>query len=250
MIRMILVILGVAATAVGLLGFRGQKSDGSPRVVFWDMKFQPKYMPQAQSPFFGDGRTMRPIVEGTVPYAAASYYGDAGTLPKPTDYGRIEGEDALRSNKAYYDGVNGPDKPLDKPGPDGKMFQRDYVPTIPAEAVKRAGGMKELVKFGQKQYTIQCSVCHGHTGMGGSGETAHGITGRYGMVGIANYHSQKYRDYPDGQIFDVITNGYNTMASYGHKVEVQQRWAIIAYVRALQLSQFADPTLLTQGGAK
>jgi mono/diheme cytochrome c family protein len=91
----------------------------------------------------------------------------------------------------------------------------------------------ELVRRGQKEFTINCAVCHGATGQG------NGITSKYGLNGIANYHQDKYRQMADGQIFNTITHGYNTMMAYGDKVTVKDRWAIIAYIRALQKSQYA-----------
>ena len=91
----------------------------------------------------------------------------------------------------------------------------------------------ELLRRGQKEFTINCAVCHGATGQG------NGITSKYGLLGIANYHQDKYRQMADGQIFNTITHGYNTMMAYGDKVTVKDRWAIIAYIRALQKSQDA-----------
>jgi len=82
-------------------------------------------------------------------------------------------------------------------------------------------------------FAINCAVCHGATGQG------NGITSKYGLLGIANYHQDKYRQMADGQIFNTITHGYNTMMAYGDKVTVKDRWAIIAYIRVLQKSQNA-----------
>jgi mono/diheme cytochrome c family protein len=90
-----------------------------------------------------------------------------------------------------------------------------------------------LVQRGQREFTINCAVCHGATGQG------NGITSKYGLLGIANYHQDKYRQMADGNIFNTITHGYNTMMAYGDKVTVKDRWAIIAYIRALQKSQNA-----------
>lgn len=91
----------------------------------------------------------------------------------------------------------------------------------------------ELLERGRKVFTIDCAVCHGATGQG------NGITSKYGLLGIANYHQDKYRQMADGQIFNTITHGFNTMMAYGDKVTVKDRWAIIAYMRALQKSQNA-----------
>jgi mono/diheme cytochrome c family protein len=103
---------------------------------------------------------------------------------------------------------------------------------------------------GREQYNIHCAVCHGLDGYGGQGEQAHGMLGRKGMVGIANYHQDKYRDMADGEIFNTISNGKNSMSAYGHQIKVQDRWAIVAYIRALQLSQNAPEPLPVPKGAK
>jgi len=89
------------------------------------------------------------------------------------------------------------------------------------------------VERGQKVFAINCAVCHGATGQG------NGITTKYGLLGVANYHQDKYRQMADGQIFNTITNGYNTMMAYGDKVTVKDRWAVVAYIRVLQRMQFA-----------
>ena len=136
-----------------------------------------------------------------------------------------------------------------------------FVERIPKRAIENAvysdenlayKGWEALMRRGRERYTINCAVCHGDTGLGGQGKAAHGIVGRGirsdpktgepegGMIGIANYHQDRLREVPDGYLFDVITNGKNTMASYGHQVRTQDRWAIVAYMRALQLSQNAD----------
>jgi mono/diheme cytochrome c family protein len=94
----------------------------------------------------------------------------------------------------------------------------------------------DLLGRGQKMFTINCAPCHGATGQG------NGITSKYGLNGIANYHQDKYRTMADGQIFNTITHGYNTMMPYGDKVTVKDRWAIVAYLRALQRSQYARIT--------
>jgi mono/diheme cytochrome c family protein len=114
-----------------------------------------------------------------------------------------------------------------------------------------AGGWDRLVERGRERYNINCAICHGLTGGGGTGDAAHGMVGRYGMIGIANYHDDRLRKEADGYLFNVITNGKASMAAYGHQVRVQDRWAIVSYIRALQLSQYADAKLVDasrQGG--
>jgi cytochrome c len=89
----------------------------------------------------------------------------------------------------------------------------------------------EFIARGQERYAISCKVCHGATGEG------NGIAGKYGLVAIANLNQQRIRDMADGEIFNTITHGKNTMMGYGDRIQVQDRWAIIAYMRALQKSQ-------------
>ncbi len=88
----------------------------------------------------------------------------------------------------------------------------------------------ELIMRGKERFGIYCAVCHGASGNGA------GITGLYGVPGIANLHLDPFKSetYPDGRMFEVITNGKGQMGAYGANIPVRDRWAIIAYVRALQ----------------
>jgi len=98
---------------------------------------------------------------------------------------------------------------------------------------------KKLLARGQERFNIYCSPCHGRLG-DGNGMIAHrGFTLRRP---VGNYHTDRLRKMPLGHFYDVITNGYGAMYSYSSRVEPQDRWAIVAYIRALQLSQYADPT--------
>ncbi|MDA1027635.1 MAG: cytochrome c [Bacteroidetes bacterium] len=94
----------------------------------------------------------------------------------------------------------------------------------------------ELLERGRERYQIYCSVCHGIAGDG------QGIImkGGYGFVQAPTYHSDMLRAQPDGYFYDVVKNGVRTMAGYGSQVPMKDRWAIVAYVRALQRSQYAD----------
>ena len=93
-----------------------------------------------------------------------------------------------------------------------------------------------LMKRGQERYNISCLPCHGPVGDG------KGITTRYGMIGVANFHdpSGKFVVMTDGEIFNTITHGKNLMLPYGPLITVNDRWAIVAYVRALQRSRLAS----------
>jgi mono/diheme cytochrome c family protein len=92
----------------------------------------------------------------------------------------------------------------------------------------------QLLERGAQRYTIYCAPCHG---AGGDGK---GITGKYGMVAMANFHDARLVKLADGDIFNTITHGKNLMGGYAAALEINDRWAIIAYVRALQRSRLAD----------
>ena len=93
---------------------------------------------------------------------------------------------------------------------------------------------QDLYLRGQERYDIYCAVCHGKAGDG------QGIlmTGGYGFAPIG-YHDDRLRGIEDGYLFDVITRGIRTMPGYAQQIPVADRWAIVAYMRALQLSQHA-----------
>jgi mono/diheme cytochrome c family protein len=90
-----------------------------------------------------------------------------------------------------------------------------------------------LLQRGRERYEIYCAVCHGATG-DGQGEVV-----QRGYPAPPTYHSDRLRNAPIGHFYDVITNGYGVMYSYASRVEPDDRWAIAAYIRALQLSQHA-----------
>ena len=94
----------------------------------------------------------------------------------------------------------------------------------------------ELMQRGQQRFNINCSVCHGLTAAG------NGVAKQYGLNTVATLQDERIRKMADGEIFNTITNGKNTMMSYGGNVPVADRWAIIAYLRALQRSQNAAAT--------
>jgi mono/diheme cytochrome c family protein len=198
-------ILGGISIAA-LAGFRGVKSPLPPIQIFPDMKHQPKYQPQHESTFFADGSAARMPVEGTIPlgYTLPGSYLQAGAKNgtiQPTGF----------SNQPDYYNT----------GKFGDVYG-DGFPLDVTEA---------LVKRGQERFNINCAVCHGKVGLG------NGITSQYGIAAIANLQDDRIRAMPDGQIFSTITNGKNTMGAYGPQVAVEDRWAIVSYVRTLQKSQ-------------
>ena len=104
----------------------------------------------------------------------------------------------------------------------------NYVATIPIPV------SSELMSRGRERFTIYCAPCHGAAGDG------KGITSKLGMAVIADLHDHKTRKLftaTDGQLFDTITNGKNLMGGYGSVLDVRDRWAVVAYVRALQLAK-------------
>lgn len=196
---------------VSIAGFRGQKSPRAPIEIFPDMDHQPKVKAQVASSFFADGRANRPPVAGTVPIGYA--------IPLHKPIGDSVGEATgpykqifFSSDPVYFD--------------TGKISGQ-WGTGMPFEITP------ELIARGRERFTINCSVCHGATGAG------NGISSKFGMATIANLHQARIRDMADGEVFNTITNGKNTMMGYGDRIQVQDRWAIIAYLRALQMSQGA-----------
>ena len=104
-----------------------------------------------------------------------------------------------------------------------------------------------FLQRGRDRYQIYCSPCHGALGNG------QGITVKYGMGTVAtngNYHDDRLRNMPDGEIFNTITNGKNTMLPYADKLAPEDRWAVVAYVRALQRAAQGTAADVTDANAK
>jgi mono/diheme cytochrome c family protein len=203
--------IALVIVTVALLGFQGQRRQVPAIEFFSDMKRQDKVKFQKPSSFFADGRAARPPVSGAIPMG----YDIPG---HPTQNLEVPKDDISSPYGEYSAGTDYYNT--------GKM-SNNWGTGIPLPV------SSELLKRGRVVFTINCAVCHGATGQG------NGITSKYGLNGIANYHQDKYRTMADGQIFNTLTNGYNTMMGYGDKVTVKDRWAIIAYIRALQRSENA-----------
>ena len=211
---LIFVLVGIAMVA--FLGFRGQRSTGSPIELFPDMVRQPKVRAQAPLGFFADNRGSRVPVAGTVPVGydmpQASQSAAPGTQPLPTGpetqrpFGFSVGTD-------YYS--------------TGKMGT-NWGTGIPVQVTA------QFMERGAQRFNINCAICHGPTAAG------NGITKQYGLTTVVSLQDERIRKMSDGEIFDTITHGKNTMMSYGPNVTVNDRWAIIAYLRALQRSQNAS----------
>src|SRR5262245_56468255 len=100
---------------------------------------------------------------------------------------------------------------------------------------------RDVLKRGQQRFNIYCTPCHDPTGHG------HGMVVRRGFKQPTDYHIDRLRQAPPGYFFDVITNGYGQMNGYAAQVSIPDRWAIVAYIRALQLSQGAKLADLPAG---
>jgi mono/diheme cytochrome c family protein len=117
----------------------------------------------------------------------------------------------------------------DSPANTGRITgTTNFVETIPVAVTE------QLITRGRQRYQINCSPCHSAMGDG------NGITKRLGMAVVGNLHDKRIVELPDGDIFNTITYGKNLMGAYGANVSIQDRWAIVAYVRALQRSRLAD----------
>lgn len=116
----------------------------------------------------------------------------------------------------------------------GRTADGALVEDIPVEVTPA------LLERGQERYEIYCGVCHGIAGDGrGIIMVGNGGVG-YGYTPAPSYHTASLRARPDGYLYDVILNGVNSMPSYGHEILAEDRWAVVAYIRALQRSQNAS----------
>jgi mono/diheme cytochrome c family protein len=134
------------------------------------------------------------------------------------------------------------DKRSSRPLVAGTIARGHLREDTPAATGKVAGGFVAtspvpvtlaLVERGRQRYEIYCSPCHGYTGAGD------GMVVRRGFRPPASFHDARLRGQPDGYFFDVIANGFGAMPDYAAQVPVADRWAVVAYIRALQISQGA-----------
>lgn len=177
-----------------------------------DMYDQPRYEPLEASNFFPDGLSARQPVEGTIA---------RGLLREnePFHTGKEAGKLIARIPEAAFQATHSRDP---------QHFDRPYGETSPAE-LRRA-----LLQRGQERFDIHCAVCHGRLGDGD------GMIVRRGFRKPPSYHIDRLRQAPAGHFYDVMTHGFGAMASYASRIDVTDRWAIVAYIRALQLSQHAQ----------
>jgi mono/diheme cytochrome c family protein len=177
-----------------------------------DMQDQPKAIAYRESSFFRDGNASRQLIPGTVPRGY------------------------LRADREFYLGKKTNVGISQQPTPGSGAMP---VPTSPASLYPDDVETfpipiaKQDIDRGQERYNIYCSVCHGATGNGD------GMIARRGFNKPlpASYHQDRLRQAPVGHFFDVMTNGWGAMPSYAAQIPVADRWKIIAYIRALQLSE-------------
>lgn len=211
--------LSIAASlAVFVVGCRGEVSSEAPITLLRNMHVQQRYNSQARSEFFTDHRTMRDPPGGTV----ARFPGGADVQYAHFTVGHDEGflEDDVTLG-------------LETDSP-------TYVATIPDRVTRAAGGMEPLVRRGQQRYGIFCTPCHGGVGDGRGLVFLRSLGPdgpRYQYPQPANLHDDRLRHIPDGQMYATIANGVRSMPGYSAQIPVSDRWAIVSYVRALQLSQ-------------
>lgn len=182
--------------------------------VRFDMQDQPRYRAYKKSEFFNDNRASRNLPEGTV---ARGF---------------------LKDDKALFTGkINNPDPNVQvqtTTDASGNTLVSSFPNAIDEFPVPVT---KELVDRGQERYNIYCIVCHGPVGNGD------GMVVRRGFPQPPTYHDDRLRNAPVGHFFDVMTNGWGKMNSYADKLSASDRWAVVAYIRTLQLSQNPEETL-------
>ena len=200
---------------VGFAGFRGDKFTHTPLEILDDMDQQAKVKAQQENHFFADGAGGRKPVAGTVPMGLHLAEKSAATGGYAA-YGFGHGSD-------YYNtGVIG-------------EFYGDGFP----EQIKVDAG---LINLGHERYDIHCSRCHGESGNGA------GVMKNYGILTAANLLAENFSNKtdaaykPNGAIFEAITKGKGLMGSYGANIPVKERWAIIAWIRTLEMARTAPLT--------
>jgi mono/diheme cytochrome c family protein len=197
MIRLNQFLLGTIAITA-LVSCRGQTSRDAPLVGIRNMYDQPRYDVQEESTWFPDHRTMRPLVDGVIAR-------DQDVDPQIAR-GRLDDESG-------------------------------YVLEIPKQVVARSGGMQAMVDRGKVRYGIFCAPCHDNTGTGEGLAKRRAVASGAAAFVPPTFHQDRIRHMPDGQLFATITNGKSNMPPYAMQIKVDDRWAIISYVRALQIAQ-------------
>ena len=152
---------------------------------------------------------------------ASTFFYDGASMRQPVPGTVAIG--GLKEDTAFFTGM----------GADGKP-----VATIPVTVDET------LLERGRQRYVIYCQPCHDARGDG------KGILFQRASVPTASFHQEKILKYPDGQMFDIVTNGMGLMPAYRWPIPPADRWAIIAYVRELERKRLASATSAASAGIK
>jgi len=207
----LLVFLLFALLFVGLMGRRGEKHSDRPIIVFPDMDEQYKVLYQEANGQFANGQGARRPVPGTIPMGF--------TVPEKAVAlgGKVTGGWGFGLD--YY-----------STGQFGDYFGDGFPEEVTVD--------EALLKRGHQRFDIYCTVCHGASG-NGQGTAAKFFPG--GILPLtANLVDGRVAQLPDGQVFWTITHGKGLMGPYGGSIPIDDRWAIVAYLNALQISQRGD----------
>ena len=234
MLATALILLSAAPLPFMLIARSWNMLSDQPRiVVFVDMGKQARYGAQDPSQLFEDGRAMRPPVQGTVAWGERADRPDA---------------DALREDEHMYRGYRlVQDEQSDQ-------WRPEYFASLPTAITVDRG----LLERGRQQYMVSCYPCHGVDGQGMGPITSRGLrlqainSEETVWAQAANLHTADDEQnlifgperYADGQMFHVIGFGRGNMPGLREQISVLDRWAIVAYVRAMQLSQNAPAEAL------
>ena len=180
-----------------------------------NMYEQPKYKPLTPSPLWSDGRSSRPLEPGVIVHSA-------GVLAATSSGRRSEQPPPLPAQTVF---------PLDDRG----VSRVNPVAKAPIESARPAPSpiTMDTLRRGRDRFDIFCAPCHSVTGDGD------GIVVRRGFPQPLSLHTAKLRAASDAHLFDVISYGYGVMYPFEDRISVPDRWAIVTYIRALQLSQNA-----------
>lgn len=189
-----------------------------------DMQDQPKIKPLRGSKFFSDGLGSRQPIEGTIPRGylrddMPEYYTGKKSRPGTATAAATPAQQQIAGTQQQTAGAQ------QQAAAGQQNLFPDDVEVFPFPVTK------EIVTRGRERYDIFCSACHGMTGNGD------GMIVRRGFRRAASFNDDRLRQAPVGHFFDAITNGWGAMPAYAPQIPVQDRWAIVAYIRALQASQ-------------
>jgi mono/diheme cytochrome c family protein len=213
--------------------------------VFYDMDFSPARDAQQTTSLFADSRAMRPDVPGTV---ARGQLDDGLDFLTGINIDKLTSQDPPRAERLVRTFLapaadESPADAADAPG-DAQPSVMDTTPWLQENPLKLTSAALEQ---GQEQFNIYCAACHGRNGKGNGlvNQRAQKILAQQWIPPASLHQPALYSDkYPDGKLFSTISNGIRKMPGYAGQIKTRDRWAIVAYVRALQQSQAASIDLI------